>query len=94
MGRRPRWQALVELPSLWFALQLAELVIAIGLLILVVPKGWSRLERLASALLVYALLTVLNYVLIARSHPKPQPPEDVVVVPEAAERTDHPTHSS
>ena len=89
MGQRPRWQAFVEVPSLWFSLQLVELVIALGLLPVVVPHRWSQLERLASALFVYVLLTFFNYALIQRSHPRPAPPEDgVVVIPEPAdERT-------
>ncbi len=85
MGRRLGWQAFVEVPSLWFSLQLVELVVALGLLPILVPGRWSELERLASALSVYILLTIFNYMLIQRSHPRPAPAEDdVVVIPEPA----------
>lgn len=94
MGRRPRWQALVEVPSLWFSLQLVELVVALGLLPVVVPHGWSPLARLASALLVYLVLTIFNYALIQRSHARlARAEDDVVVIPESAERSSEQTRS-
>jgi hypothetical protein len=70
MVRRRWWHALVEVPSLWFGLQLFELVVAFGLLPILAPNGWARWEKLASALVVYVLLTLFNYGLIQRSEPR------------------------
>lgn len=70
MERRRWWHALVEVPSLWFGLQLVELLVAFGLLPFLAPDGWTRWEKLASALVVYVLLTLFNYGLIQRSQPR------------------------
>jgi hypothetical protein len=70
MVRRRWWHALVEVPSLWFGLQLVELVIAFGLLPILTPDGWTRWGKLVSALVVYVLLAAFNYGVIQRSQPR------------------------
>jgi hypothetical protein len=79
MVRRRWWHALVEVPSLWFGLQLIELVIAFGLLPILTPDGWTRWGKLASALVVYVFLTLFNYGLIQRSQPRGRAPNQLVL---------------